>query len=74
MAEKIHQNFQRTVVSKLPTKEACDFCGEISDIVVHAFCQGGHCERKRCVDLCEECQDFIEAVTECAPEENGEKE
>lgn len=65
----LHPNFQRTKTSKLPMTETCDFCGDPADVVVHAFCQGGHCEKKRCVDLCEECQEWIQAVTEETPAE-----
>ena len=73
MADEIHPNFQRGKTSKLPMKEACEFCGEPSDVVVHAFCPGGHCERVRCVALCEYCQEWIETVTDSAPALNGEK-
>jgi len=45
-------------------KEDCEFCGRKYKVVERSFCGVRHCGRKRCVDLCEECQEWIGIIME----------
>jgi len=53
---------------------SCEFCEVKYTPVSRGFCNVQHCGRKRCVDLCEECQEWIGIITEMEPaeiKENG---
>ena len=47
----------------------CEFCGREAPIIVHAFCTEGHCEDRSCIEACDSCMDWANAVYESAPEE-----